>query len=233
MSITAIRKTKGVTIVTDLTTYTSFPVLYLNKGTIDYKVRRVIRFSGAGSVYIYLSDKEKAKTCTVTTYVTLTNPDGDRDWSDGSYAWWTIPANTPETNVRDYDFGSVKTRFLYIKTAWSSGYGRSHFYYSNNGITWIRFITGAGAVTYVGMLTFRYIRWTAYNTGSGTEGVGVWSIEAFDLDDYTYKYDDDGEIYLDGYLTLIWIWLNGTRLKFFVYDVEGVKVIPTEYELVV
>jgi hypothetical protein len=233
MSITAVRKTKPITTVTDLTTYTSFPVLYLNKGGIDYKVRRVFRFSGSGSIYIYLPEKEKAKTCTVTTYVTLTDPNSDRDWYDGSCAYWSIPANTSETNVRDYDFGSVKTRFLYIKTTYSAGYGKSNIYYSLNGSTWTKFISDAGHVTWVGKLTFRYIRWKAYNSGSGTESVGIYTIEAFDLDDYTAKYDNEGEFYLDGYIPMIWIWLDGSRLKLYVYDIEGVKITPTEYELVI
>jgi hypothetical protein len=229
MSINAERISRTFAEILAQTTYTSFPRLLYNKISIDYGKTWYFRFRGDGEIYVYRGDKDKAKTATVTDNVTLDSPTNDRDWNDSTLVSYSINANTPETVLRTYDFGSVKTRFLHIRSGYYA-YGTNRFYISSDGDTWTLIYDGRGT-TLILKQTFRYLRWSGYNSESSTGRLYLYTVEAFDLDDYTFK-SNTGSLTIKGYEPILWVWLDATsRLILYVYEFDEVKVTPTYYEV--
>jgi len=231
VSMRAERISYAFTEVTAETTYTRFPTLLYNKVFFEYGKTRYIRMRGVGRAYFYTKDKEKARTATVTDHVTVTNPNNDRDYNDDSYASASVPASTSNYLIRTYDFGTSKDRFLYLKHYTTASSIISRILVSEDGTTWTE-ITNTAYITSASVhkARFRYLRWIADNSSTSAGSVWLYTLEAFDLDDYTDS--KDTLLVIKGYGDIGWVFLDGTRLNVYAYDLDEVKVTHTYYEVV-
>jgi hypothetical protein len=232
MSMKAERISYAFTEITAETTYTSFPVLLYNKVLFEYGKTRYIRMRGVGKAYFYKRDKEKAATATVTDNVTVTNPNNDRDYDDSTSASVSVPASTTNYLIRTYDFGVSKDRYLYLKHSTPASNITSKILGSEDGTTWtvISSVT-AGTLTSVYKARFRYLRWMADNNTTSALTVYLYTIEAFDLDDYADS--NDTLLVIKGYGNIGWVILDGSRIALYAYDLSEVKTTHTYYELVI
>ena len=230
MSMRAERISYAFTEVTAETTYTTFPTLLYNKVLFEYGKNRYIRMRGVGKAYFYAKDKEKANTATVTDHVTVTNPNNDRDYNDDSYASASVPASTSNYLIRTYDFGTSKDRFLYLKHYTPSGTA-SRILGSEDGTTWTEISRSSpGTLISIYKARFRYLRWIADNSTTSAYSVYLYTLEAFDLDDYTDS--KDTLLVIKGYGDIGWVILDGSRIALYAYDLSELKVTHTYYELV-
>jgi hypothetical protein len=225
------RITKAFTEVVDETLATP-PVLILNKYYNPSGKDRFIRF--ATDLYLYEFDKtkEKAQTATITDYVTVNNPTYDRDHNDSTYSWVGIPGGTSQ-DIRLYDFGSVKTRFIYVKVYVDSSSLYNRISISEDGSTWetiLNYNTVAEA-TFLFKKTFRYLKWHAENTGTSTYYPRLYSLEVFDIDDYVARVTS-GEHKLITKDGIVWVIIDGNvKVLYYIYDLSDVKVSVLEGEV--
>jgi len=231
MSMRAERISYAFTEVTPETTYTTFPTLLYNKVLFEYGKNRYIRMRGVGKAYFYTKNKEKAITATVTDHVTVTNPSNDRDYNDDTRAEASVPASTSNYLIRTYDFGSNKDRFVFIKHSAPASNIFSRILVSEDGTTWTEISkVSYGTLTSIYKARFRYLRWVADNSTASAYTMWLYTIEAFDLDDYTDS--KDTLLVIKGYGDIGWVILDGSRIVLYAYDLDEVKVTHTYYELV-
>ena len=218
--------------VTAETTYTTFPVLLYNKVLFEYGKNRYIRMRGVGKAYFYTKNKEKARTATVTDHVTVTDPNNDRDYNDNTRASADVPAKTSNYLIRTYDFGTSKDRFLFFRHNTQSIYTTSRILGSEDGTTWTEISKTTGTdLTSICKVRFRYLRWVGDNSDTSAYPVYLYTLEAFDLDDYTDS--KDTLLVIKGYGDIGWVILDGTRIALYAYDLSELKVTHTYYELVI
>jgi len=230
MSMRAERISYAFTEVTPETTYTTFPTLLYNKVLFEYGKTRYIRMRGVGKAYFYAKNKEKAITATVTDHITVTNPNNDRDYNDDTGASVSVPANTTNYLIRTYDFGTSKDRFLFLKH-YAPYNTFSRILGSEDGTTWTEISKAtSGTLTSIYKARFRYLRWIADNNTTSAYPVYLYTLEAFDLDDYTDS--KDTLLVIKGYGDIGWVILDGTRIALYAYDLSELKVTHTYYELV-
>jgi hypothetical protein len=213
-------------------TVATLPVMVLNKSVFQLGRTRYVRFGAGAVAYHFNRNKEKTQTATITDYVTVTNPTYDRDFNDNTYASYTVPASTVR-DIRRYDYGSVATRFIFCKLGATSGV-YSQLYASSDGSTWTLVAqTSSTSAIFLSKLSFRYLKWTGYNSTSAPYDVYIYTLEVFDLNDYTAM-SDTGELAIVGYGDIGWLILDGTgSCAYYVYDISDAKVTDTQYTLVV
>jgi len=175
------------------------PILLNNKVIIPYTIKQRVRLGGYNpAIKEYTKDKDLRQTATVTDYVTVSNPNNDKDWNDGSYASVTLAASTAETTLRIIDLGAVKTVYIYYKHYSPTSGVLSRLYVSQDGSTWSK-IDEAESATRSGFCksTCRYIRWTGTNSTSSSYYVYLYSIEIFDVNGSTHVTAGSGEAVIE------------------------------------
>jgi hypothetical protein len=229
MSTSFMKRTKAQIEIVAETTAT-LPILLFNKTTIPMGRTRYIIFGG-GTCYHFKKDKDKTQTASITDYVTVTTPTADRDWNDSTYASYNVPA-TATADVRLYDYGSVKTRFVYLVIRSAASNLTTLIQASEDGSTWTT-IASAVSATVGAFLkaTFRYLKWVGSNTYSSSLTTIVYTLEVFDPDDPT-AYSTTGELVIEGYGDIAWVIIDGVgSTVYYVYDISQVKLVHTEGEL--
>jgi len=224
------RITKSVTEIVAETTVT-IPTLVVNKPTLPFGKKRVVRFDTDRYLYVFDGTKEKAQAATITDYVTVTNPSYDRDHNDGSYAYYTLAAGT-ESNIRLYDFGVVKTCFVYTRLGAGSG-TFTYLEYSTDGATWtVMYQAYAGTGAGFRKISFRYLRWRGRNTSTSAADTYMYSVEVFDPDDYVDRLDPKVTkecVLLPAVGKNWWVILDcGYSSNYYIYDVSDVAVTHQE-----
>jgi hypothetical protein len=214
-------------------TVATLPVLILNKSVFPLGRTRYVRFGKGVTAYHFKKDKEKVQTATITDYVTVTNPTQDRDFNDDTYASYTVSAGATQ-DIRLYDFGTVATRFVFLKIGSATSGIYSRLYASSDGSTWTLLAQkDATATTYLMKASFRYLKWQGYNTTSTGYGVILYTLEVFDPNDRTAM-SNTGELVVVGYGDIGWVILDGSgSCAYYVYDISDAKVTDTQYVLVV
>lgn len=235
------KKVYAQTEVVALTT-ASPPILLYNKANIGV-ARRFIRVrSNNPKIYEFAMGKDKAPGSTVTNGgFTLTNAGKEFDHDDATNMSASIPGGTAESLVRQYDFGSVATRYIFYKFATDSAAGiTARLYYSADGSTWT-LINSASAATVSGFLkaSFRYLKFTAANTASSAYNVSMYTLEVFDPNDPTQSKAPAGtnvvaELNIATLNALVSVILDADlTIAYYVYDVESAKVTISEGEYAV
>lgn len=204
-------------------------------------VTRRIRVAGDVRVYEFTKANDKTQTASITDVRTpFINPDADRDWDDDTSAYISpTPPGLEEYDVRIYDYGESKWRFLCYKfSAYSivteyEGTGR--LYYSSDGTNWtmLKEVTN-GTVSGVTLQTFRYLKFTLRtNDQTATPAIWIYSVEVFDPGDYTKKTvcTKYAEHEISTHLEPVQILLRGSLYSYYVYDLNPVKVTVSEGEV--
>jgi hypothetical protein len=230
MAITFTKKVKAQTEVV-AETVASLPVMVQNKASFPFGKTRHVMFGVGATCYHHQKAKEKAAGSTLTDYVTITNPGNDRDYNDATAASVSVAAGATQ-DIRQYDFGVSKERVAQCDLGSAAAGIYSEVLYSVDGSTWnTLFSKDSTHAMYCGKATFRYLKWRGRNTTGSGNTVYLYTIEAFDLDDYNGM-SNTGELVVEGFGDIGWVSLVGTgSVAYYVYDVSQVKVTHVEGSL--
>jgi len=105
------------------------------------------------------------------------------DWNDSTYVSVIAPKNAPETDWFQFDFGVIKTFYLFIQV-YIQLTPTLYVKVSDDGINWstVKSFNGStGTYTFFGKVTGRYVKLSYVNPDSvNTYEFRVYSIEAFE-----------------------------------------------------
>jgi hypothetical protein len=221
-----IRKSQSIEITAESTL--NPPVLLYNKITITQGRIRYANFAKSLTAYVFTKQNDKTQNATITDYVDVVDPEEDKDWNDGTAAAYAVPAGT-STNIRLYDYGYVAERYVYVRTYSPSSF-RTTIYMSSDCETWTtlhdNYARGAISEFHV-RKTFRCLRWWAKNDASSGQWTNLYSLEVFELDDYTMR---SNKLKLVPELGKFSVLVVGQSGLYYVYEISEVKETVEEIE---
>jgi len=185
---TITRKRKNVVTLVSPTRISPGVHLALNKMPLSPDEKLIISTSYSNvKIYAFTQAKEKAQYASITDHVSVTNPTLDRDFDDGTSASRSTAGYTIE-DVRTYDFQTVKTRFVHVRTQGATAtYVILLGSVDGNNWTTLLNVNPTSATSYFLKAEFRYLRWRNDNSRAGySVTLHLYSIEVFDPDDYDY-----------------------------------------------
>jgi len=109
-----------------------------------------------------------------------------------TYAYWSVPASTAETNIVTWDLGSAIPRFIRVRMVKSGAYVGVKLKGSYDGVTWTDVVvvdgTSSASTEFNGWTygDYRYYALAYWNTATGSRDVYVYTIEFYDTQPLPY-----------------------------------------------
>lgn len=177
-----------------LTKFTSALTQVLAPSTYTSLNNAVVKRVASGSVIIYLSGSGAVKVIpskddfTDTWIINYNNRGNAFDDVLNSYASYTVPSNTPESDALILDYYSVKERYIHFRCTSGSTSLTHRLYISSNGSNWSLVVESNASTTtsYFLKTTFRYLKITVQNTSASGVSSMINELACFSADNYIY-----------------------------------------------